>query len=263
MPADRKSPKEVLENEEFPDWEGAFLKYPGKEPISVSKTRLWGGTIIDYDKLNSAINENPGKKYNFIHTHPYNSEPEVSKHAPLTVSTKDWETFLKDENAKGMTIAQRDTQTGEVRGSLTVIKTSKTPAYEENEKEIEKAITEYRNDSKDMSKGEEVLEALKTISEKLNLNSKYIPAKGFHISTEDEGEFHFKRGRALEKMVTGIWILLGTFALTFVFLPPSLTGNMIGNENVIIFKGLSFIFLILGLIETLFFIKNAKNNKNF
>jgi len=254
--------KKILESENNPRYEGVFIKYFGQEPINIAKERFDKGAKIDYKKLGKVVSQNPDKKYNFIHTHPYYSNPEVMAHAPLKISDDDWEHFLKDDNAKSMTIAQRDTRTTEVRGSVTISKTKATPAYINNPiaKEnslILRALSDYEIEACDWSEGEKIINALKNVSSKLHLRAKYIPAKGFHISTEDMGHFDFERNGSLESKVAGLITTIGLLS-SIVFFSINLTGNAISNLTTKTNSFLGVCLFVVGLVAGFFWLYYKK-----
>ena len=126
----KKKTKEIIESEENPKVEHAYVKFPGKEAVPVGLSKTEKTTEYDYREINKLWEEAGRKKYAAIHTHSYDSDRQkkfrLRDDDPLP-SPRDMIHFLSDDEAKSMVIGHQNNKSGNLDGYVVFRKTKKTP----------------------------------------------------------------------------------------------------------------------------------------
>jgi hypothetical protein len=290
----KRSPKEIIEEEaaKDPKKEYAFVKFRGKELFPLKTKPYRSGLDIDDDYIRSLGSYK--EKRNILHTHPYDPEsPRIPKgrtkpnkklDTPPIPSSTDLKDFLLDSEATSQYIAQYNIRSRKVEGYFVIRKTSKTPKspnehlesmrdavsrFKPNEvkgvyyhlislmssnniskkivKHNEESMSAFFNDSP-----EEAIHALDNLSKKFHLKYRFIPAEGYEVS---KYRTHLvKKARGLESKVAGIISIIG-LAGYLLFFSTNITGNVISSLTVRTTSTLGLIFLTIGLIAGLFWVK--------
>lgn len=282
----RRSAKEVIEGTPQPDKEHIFIKYFGEEPIDITDYSKISraNTATDFAKRDRIYDERHRRRlraarHGTIHTHP--TEPNFydnnfwqrmklrskgigprayanQKNTIAIPSAGDLIGFFKDYE-ENMTIAVRNSKTGEVLGYRVVKRTKSTPYIDLNtfspfsltrkeRREFYHDINEYRKDCRTAIKRQDyqkVNESFESIAKKYHLKSRLIPTEDYEPNQE---RTTFVKKKGLEKVVGAalIIILLGIYLLY-----PNLTGNAISysapTPTNMIFWALAII-VVIGLI---------------
>ena len=285
----KKSPKEIIESVENPEFEASWYKFPGEEMKADSLKRMKepdgsrGYVYRSQDKLNSAIENRVKRKGDRnslpagIHTHPgFDAEPGYYPYPGVT----DFLLLLSDPNKKSEIVARTNSKTGKLSGYGIIRKTKKTPPpsyfvqagqlknpvsrflfdqglyrppLREYMSNFDKVIQEY-GDATDSGNIKIVNEALKRFTKKYHLQYKFVPDK------EYAKDWAKKHGGLENSLTTATAIISGAaFLLSFLFISSSLTGHAISNLNQTSSDWIGGILFVIGLIG--FFIVFLKNKK--
>lgn len=263
----KRSPKEIIESKDS-EIEHAFMKYPAKKMIYASEPNLSDKYCAAQKryKIREIEKREKYRTYSHIHTHPDMAIP----------SGEDLKNFMEADRRKSMVIADRDCETGEVKGYYVIRKTDKTPtldvAYnfdgpilgrlwevlkEEFRKgklrgEVGRDARVYGQYAKDYGWEDFQLttDALKEFLNKYHLKSRMVPAKDFSANLK---EMSFERKSLEQKLsatVSIIAILSGAF-----FFSTKITGNVIAIST----KTSSLIgiaLFLVGIIGAFFWLKS-------
>ncbi len=125
----KKSPKEIIESVENPEFEESWFKLPGEEikVNSISQSRGKRGVTRDKGKVRAEINLS-GRKYKDyvyagIHTHPGFNKEDIDQAYPSSI---DLLSLLSDPDRKSETVALTSS-TGKLLSYGIIRKTKKTP----------------------------------------------------------------------------------------------------------------------------------------
>ncbi|MDQ1283796.1 MAG: hypothetical protein QG620_144 [Patescibacteria group bacterium] len=176
------SPKEIIEKTD-PAVEHAYLRVPGKEMVDVSKVSSRDSVDVDMEKTELATRDYSGN-YSTLHEHSFVGREEE----PMLVATPsgdDLGHFLSQKfgsRQNAMHIAQRDIDTGEVCGYITLRKTKSTQLIEGDLNpffgyDMSRAIA-------DLDNGKSSNKALDEIVKGFHLQIRYTPAKGFRYESK-------------------------------------------------------------------------------
>ena len=255
MVTKRKSSTEIWENTpKVKKGERVFISYPSEEMIDVTKKSEESKVIEDYKKVSEIMLKHGGKPYRASHQHIVrpNEMKQGKKNLP---SSADFWMFLANDDQEIDRIVQFNAQKKKVEGYFVIRKTARTPksgisftkelAGYDNDEDVDSKLREIfarEYDGKIVQgvlkyeKGvntnvEEAFKALKGITEKFNLQIKYLPAKGFEY-VDGRGFFlkkaaeiqHEEQKKSLESKVIGITGIISLIAgLFFLF---STSGNI-------------------------------------
>jgi hypothetical protein len=269
----RRSPKEVIESTSNQELEHSFIKYPGEEPVDItrksSSTKVYSDT---FEALN-IMDKHGMKPYTFIHTHPTTLDNLTRYKYSTHFSRADLRHFMMSTLAKASVIAVRDPSTGKVQGYSIISKTDKTPIILSYP--LKGIINPFLNklgkgdhleeDIRDMVSSDNLSSKMKKFASKYYLKQKIIPAEGYHPrahffekDSDDPGyaeyirklnEDGFSHLQSLEKKTESILAILGFLGAIF-FLSQNFTGNAIGFADSSNWNWVGIILFMVGLIET-------------
>lgn len=250
--------REVIESED-PRLEHAYVKFPRKRLIPVTKKSDEHSVDTDLFKLHTLMKEGGHKDYIGVHNHPHIPSQMISGFP----SASDLKHFFLSRKMNGTVIAQRDNHTGKLMGYTLLLKRKN---FKKGKQINDEELNSY---SGNLTKNhltynvKNSYEELKQLAKEKGLSLKFIPARGFYFN-KSIGSYEKKGneiGRNLENAVTSI--LIG-FALIFLLTKISFTGAVINDY----FSNVSFtnLFIIGGLyfsavIFILFRMTNRKKKK--
>lgn len=286
----KRSPKEVIESEKEPRYEQVYIKFPGEEMVPVSRKRSEYNIKINRRKIRRLVREHKGKEYVMIHTHPRTLETrplpstlkEFEKYLRegfediIPPSSHDFKNFLMDNKAKGMVIAQQDSESGKAEGYFDFRKTKETKpimdisfrgllrslfrkdVHEKDNinylKKIIKNCEEYKS-----TLNYSPIEAMQNIAKEYHLNYKTLPSEGHYLNLK-EGKFRkdIHKRKTLETKIASISGLL--FIASITLFSSNITGFAISNLTQKTSNIIGIILFIVG-IAGLFYYLNKKKIK--
>lgn len=280
----KQTPTERLE-EDNPKYERLYIKTPGK---------IYDSTLIsekdrvapDYRFIKSMLQDMPRKNYAEIHNHRYTKDIRENGKGSIP-SDHDFCNFLFDDNIRTMEIFQQNPEEKEIGGWYFVKKTRKTPrsGFKRTDlpndseelkviikdnlyvKQLQDDIYDYRKKAFGImgvvkKSPEERQEAMEEIARKYRLKIRFVPNKkrGYEYRT---GTGFLKQNDRLESLASQghshisaafISVLLLIIGLLFSF--SNITGFAINNLSVNNYNFVGLIFLIIGLIVGVYYLKN-------
>lgn len=263
---ERRSPKEVIEQEGSPKVEHAYVKFPYEELVNVDLYSDENFVDMDLRKLRILLEEHKDQPYIGIHTHTVTRDGKtpLSKaiHGKSLPSYGDIIGFLKDRNMKMDVIATRDVQTKDVRGYFVLKKGRKSKKIRNSKRSTSTLMAEFSSYDKAIKdpKSLEVLGELKKITEKYGLKYRIIPAKGYEFDKENfsfeslEKESDYPKARTLETQLASIIAIAG-IGVGIFFLSPNLTGNAIANLTTKTSSLIGAGLFIIGIVGSYFWFK--------
>jgi len=174
----KKSPKKIIEFTD-PEVEHVYVRIPRREMIDVSKDSFRDRVDIDKTKSELALKDYSGR-YSLLHEHPVAPEDKIIGGYVAPPSGVDLAFFLSKKygsKQKVMHIAQRDLETGEVQGYVTLRKTKKTPLIHVEENPF--VTYDLARGIADLNEGAEANRLLDKIIRDHKLQIRYTPIKGF------------------------------------------------------------------------------------
>jgi hypothetical protein len=282
----KRSPKEIIEESDDPKIEHAYIKFPGREIVSVTSRATKDMAELDYEKIRELYEKNQGKKYTQIHTHPYDpakySKRKITEASPLP-SGSDMALFLKDDNARTMVIAQQNQDTGKVAGYFMLRKTKKTKPIGaspiDTQKDFKeryfsegmtggtKKLLQIRKDLRGIKKKTKkygkvkslivllddpqlLAEAVDRMAKRYKLQTRFLPAEGYQT---DESRTKFVRKGLENKLV----LILGglSFLLSLFFLSSNLTSFTIFNLNQTRSFSIGIVLFLFSLFSIFYFLR--------
>lgn len=207
-------------------------------------------------------------------------ERELSRTAETSAlpSPADLRTLIVDDDMKTMVIAVRDTKTGEVRGYRVIKKTKEAPKFGVSKREFNEHpiktilniinanhfgfgrahktliddLNSYGKQYSDSLKSgdyNQAVQALDNVTHKYHLRHRMVSARGYH---PNEARTTFVKKRGLEQIVVvSIITLLG--AILFLF--PTFTANVIGNNVNSTPRWIGGALFIIGVVWTFIYFK--------
>lgn len=274
MKKKKKRSKDIIEKDS-PKTEHAYVKFPGEqtEPVTLFSTKKMA--MANPFKMYKLYKRKKGKKYNFIHTHPYDSKKDThTNYWTALPSPADFDNFLKNKKQEYMTIAQRDLHTGEIQG-YTVVKKKKK---DKNKKSIFHALKDWIgfkmapnfylksqiksslfpiNSKYHRNSLREVNKNFENLLDKSNLRVRYVPAKGYELNKEKTA--FVKKASGLENKVISVVAII-SLGLSFTFISSGITGFSIIKTPLISTNNFAagFFIFALGLFLINKFIKKLK-----
>jgi hypothetical protein len=253
----KRSPKEIIENEPNSEVEHAYVKFPGKEMVNVDEGKLNTDRLAYFDqrKVGKLSKRYKERKYSEIHTHIH-AENDRDRDWGIP-SYGDMKRFLRKSDVKTMIVAQQNSDTKEVEGYC-VIRKKDDRKKDFSERDILTNILSYDDfvNWYISSREKNIHSLLKDICEKLDLQYKFMPAKGFKLQEIGEAIKFSKESSSLE---TKVAVIISVLVLSIsIFISSNLTGFSVANFTT---KGLNIlgIPLFLGsLIYLAFILKRDK-----
>ncbi len=279
----KRSAREVIESTQNLNMEESWLKFPIQEPQVNSSKRKIGGVTRDSVGSANQVKERYDLGYKEyrgtgIHTHPYKTrrlDDDFYRRLSQLPSPEDIKNLLASTHLKTEVIAQTDAKTGEVLGYTVLRKTKQTPNWEftkvsKLENPIKKflfhlgmympskdktstsdyTILEYKHSlvktglTGDLSY---YVDGFKKITEQTHLQYKFIPVKRKQAANDKPASNNLEGSLATASILSLI--------ASIFFFSTKITGNVIGypmqTSSVI-----GAVFLIIGLIAGLFWLKN-------
>lgn len=260
------SPREIIEKEEDPGVEHAYIKFPGKNIESIGESEKPRGVAFNTAKMRKLWENNSRRSYTEIHTHPYEELGVKDKAYLILPSSEDVELFLLDDTAKTAIIAQTDLKTGKLYGYFVLRKTKNTPksGYSQVNKhslvnmlkdffqgrnikykpELKKDLTSLRYSHMGIEK------SLSNFAEKYHLHYRFVPEKDYKFYIPPQSVH--KKG--LEEKISAAFALIGLGG-AIVFLSSNLTGNVVGNLNRASSNWIGVIFLLISVVSGFYWLK--------
>ncbi len=280
----KRSPREIIESKEGPHNEHAYFKFPRKELIDITKKPEVMRYERNLKKTSSALIAERRKKYMEIHTHPANllSAYQIPKEeenlyrnledTSLIPSGEDFAIFLRDGDEKSMAIAQREADTGKIRGYLIIRKTKETPQSKIFPSRLLSRLKEFifkpyhpiegkmsvdsqhygskMEKAAERGKKQHVFELFDRFASQYKLKYRFVPVEEYELNAEKTT--FIKKG--LEKRVSLAFSIAFLMASLF-FSSLNLTGNVIGESHLTSSNLLGGVLFLVGTIAAFYYLR--------
>jgi hypothetical protein len=271
-PAKRRSPREIIENEQNPDVEHGYIKFPGKEIINVTLYSDSNNLYMDERKMKE-LGEEFKLPHTEIHTHLTYGSGVASFPTP-----EDFTNFLGDQNAKTMIVVQKSNDPKnknyrKVEGYYAFRKRKEADKYPTLEKinNLYLTIDPNLDPTNSFLKNEEMglfelnREKMDMFAKHLGLQWKFVPANYYKVKlVRKDSPLHVRFAKeeqplSLEtKLAVSISILVLSSALLF---SSNFTGFTIASLDTKSLNILGGSLFIVGLISLFFNLKKSEQKK--
>lgn len=217
-----KTNREVIESEN-PKVEHAYVKFPRKRLIPVTKKSDEHSVDTDLFKLHTLMKSGGHKDYIGVHNHPHIPTQTISGFP----SASDLKHFFLNRKMNGTVIAQRDNHTGKLMGYTLLLKGKN---FKKAKLLSDEELNSYsgnltRNNLTYNIKNS--YDEIRQLARDKRFGLKFIPARGFYFN-KSTGSYE-KTERGLEKKAMIILGIAG-FIFSIFFLSFNFTGNVVSNE---------------------------------
>ncbi len=185
----KKTTKEVLEKIKCPWLEHGYIKFPNREPRSVTVSSYPNRVAMSRKKIDELLREENEEKYTEIHTHidenfSFFGLSSLYKAFP---TSRDLISFMEEEQCWRMVIAQQDYKTGKVDGYFVLRKGKSSTEFSADK--VKEDARKYGVSTSPMAVPniQKAIIALEDFVRIYDLKFRFIPSKGYLFT--DLGRF--------------------------------------------------------------------------